>query len=69
VVAKVRRGGHNWPHSFRDEPLRAWRDSMDVSMLLAVVVALIIAFSCYFLFFGMPEFRQQERRTRRTSRR
>jgi hypothetical protein len=42
---------------------------MDLSMLLAVVVALIIAFSCYFLFFGMPEFRQQERRTRRTSRR
>ncbi len=42
---------------------------MDVSMLLAVVVALVIAFSSYFLFFGMPEIRQQERRTRRTSRR
>jgi hypothetical protein len=41
---------------------------MDVSMLLAVAVALIIAFSCYFLFNGMPDLGQQ-RRTRRTSRR
>jgi hypothetical protein len=56
-------------HSFRDEPLLARRDSMDLTMLLAVAVALLIGFSCYFLFFGMPDVRQQDRRTRRTSRR
>jgi hypothetical protein len=49
--------------------LIARRDPVDLTTLLTVAVAVVIASSRYFLFFGLPQVRQDERRVRRTSRR
>ncbi|HKZ92149.1 MAG TPA: hypothetical protein VJZ50_08410 [Candidatus Limnocylindrales bacterium] len=42
---------------------------MDLSMLLAVAVAVLIACSGYFLFNGMPQIGKDQPGARRSSRR
>jgi hypothetical protein len=44
-------------------------DLMDLSMILAAVVAALIAFSGYFLFNGLPGIGAGDGRARRSTRR